>query len=76
MSRLQKWVWIPIGIYLILWIGGIQSYHHTHKCVRSHTEEGFTNDQGDVGVSTVCDWTVDNGKRWTITSPILSLIGR
>ena len=74
-GRVLKVLGIVLIAYALVWLGGAVSYNYTHKCVRSHVIPGDPGDrdpdthQGG-GDTTVCDWTVDNGHRWTILGPI------
>lgn len=77
-KKLLIWllVLVPLVAYLLVWAGGNWSYDYTHACVRSHevaVDPGDFEDQHVTATSrTVCDYTQDNGKRWTILGPIRS----
>jgi hypothetical protein len=59
--------------YLVFWMGGNYSFHYTHTCVRSHTEEQPVGTDGDTQMVTVCDWYSANAKRWTFLDPVRSV---
>lgn len=60
--------WLIAG-YLVFWVGGTWSFGYTHRCARAHTEERLDS-QGNDRTTTVCDYYVANGKRWTILDPV------
>jgi hypothetical protein len=62
-------------VYGLLWLGGRWAVSYTSKCVRSHTVV-TVDPQGDEHEDQVRDYSVPNGRHWTILGPVHWLIGR
>ena len=79
-SRLSEVDWKKVGlwfalVYGLLWLGGHWAVGYTSKCVRSHTAV-TVDPQGDEHEDQVCDYSVPNGKHWSILGPVRAISGR